>query len=45
MFKVVVGADNEPANRFYGSLGYRHEGRIDVHQGVASNVWVASCHS
>jgi glycosyltransferase involved in cell wall biosynthesis/ribosomal protein S18 acetylase RimI-like enzyme len=43
--KVVVGADNEPANRFYESLGYRHECRIDVHRGETSNVWVASCRS
>jgi glycosyltransferase involved in cell wall biosynthesis/ribosomal protein S18 acetylase RimI-like enzyme len=43
--KVVVGADNEGANRFYERLGFRLIGRIQVHGGSASNVWGIKCPS
>jgi ribosomal protein S18 acetylase RimI-like enzyme len=43
--KVVVGAENESANRFYARLGFREATSIVVHDGVASNVWVAACRS
>lgn len=42
--KVVVGADNEGANRFYEHLGFREAARIKVH-GDPSNVWVIRCTS
>jgi len=38
--KVVVGAGNEGANRFYERIGFRKAGQIDVHAGEPSNVWV-----
>ncbi|MFB3739106.1 MAG: GNAT family N-acetyltransferase [Candidatus Velamenicoccus archaeovorus] len=41
--KVVVGADDRPANRFYERMGFRPAGRIAVHEGVPSNVWVSAC--
>ncbi|MGQ0668512.1 MAG: GNAT family N-acetyltransferase [Actinomycetota bacterium] len=41
--KVVVGADNVGANRFYEGLGFRHAARIAVHGGTPSNVWVIRC--
>ena len=44
-FKVVVGADNEGANRFYERMGLRPAERTAVHDGVASNVWVMACPS
>ncbi|MGH2595280.1 MAG: GNAT family N-acetyltransferase [Actinomycetota bacterium] len=44
-FKVVVGADNDGANRFYDRMGFTSGGRIDVHDGVPSNVWVMTCPS
>jgi ribosomal protein S18 acetylase RimI-like enzyme len=44
-FKVVVGGENLRANRFYEGLGYRLEARTEVHRGVTSNVWVATCPS
>ncbi|UCG60099.1 MAG: GNAT family N-acetyltransferase [Phycisphaerales bacterium] len=37
--KVLVGADNEPANRLYATLGFEPAGQIDSH-GVASNIYV-----
>jgi glycosyltransferase involved in cell wall biosynthesis/ribosomal protein S18 acetylase RimI-like enzyme len=40
--KVVVGADNERANRFYEGLGFLPGGTIAVHRGADSNVWVMS---
>ncbi len=43
--KVVVGADNEAANRLYEGLGFRLERRLEVHRGAASNVWVVGCRS
>ncbi|MCI0633989.1 MAG: GNAT family N-acetyltransferase [Actinobacteria bacterium] len=43
--KVVVGADNEPANAFYERVGFEHRARIAVHDGVASNVWTIRCRS
>ena len=44
-FKVVVGADNRDANRFYERLGFRRAGRTAVHRDVASEVWVMTCPS
>ncbi len=43
--KVVVGAANEGANRFYAKVGFQPAGQIAVHQGTPSNVWIRSCHS
>jgi ribosomal protein S18 acetylase RimI-like enzyme len=43
--KVVVDASNVAANRLYEAVGFRHAREIDVHDGVVSNVWVASCRS
>jgi glycosyltransferase involved in cell wall biosynthesis/ribosomal protein S18 acetylase RimI-like enzyme len=43
--KVVVGTDNEGANRFYHRLGFRHVARIALHRGVPSDVWVIPCRS
>ena len=43
--KVVVDAANVPANRFYDAVGFRHVREICVHDGVTSNVWIASCPS
>jgi glycosyltransferase involved in cell wall biosynthesis/ribosomal protein S18 acetylase RimI-like enzyme len=44
-FKVVVGADNEGANRFYERLGFASAGATFVHDGTPSNVWVMTCPS
>lgn len=44
-FKVVVGAGNAGANRFYERLGYRPARRIQVHEEEPSNVWVMTCPS
>jgi ribosomal protein S18 acetylase RimI-like enzyme len=38
--RVVVGATNEGASRFYERLGFRHAVRISVHRGSPSDVWV-----
>ncbi|HEX2375352.1 MAG TPA: GNAT family N-acetyltransferase [Actinomycetota bacterium] len=43
--KVVVGAANQGANRFYAKVGFREAGRLTVHQGTPSNVWIRSCRS
>jgi glycosyltransferase involved in cell wall biosynthesis/ribosomal protein S18 acetylase RimI-like enzyme len=43
--KVVVGAANLAANRFYAKVGFREAGRLTVHQGTPSNVWIRSCRS
>jgi glycosyltransferase involved in cell wall biosynthesis/ribosomal protein S18 acetylase RimI-like enzyme len=43
--KVVVGADNVGANRFYERLGFRPIGRIQLHGEAASNVWKIPCRS
>jgi glycosyltransferase involved in cell wall biosynthesis/ribosomal protein S18 acetylase RimI-like enzyme len=43
--KVVVGAANEGANRFYAKVGFRPAGQLSVHQGISSNVWIRPCHS
>jgi ribosomal protein S18 acetylase RimI-like enzyme len=43
--KVVVGADNEGANRFYQRLGFRRVARIALHRSVPSHVWVIPCRS
>lgn len=39
--KVVVGASNLDANRFYEQAGFRPHGPVTVHQGTPSNVLVA----
>jgi glycosyltransferase involved in cell wall biosynthesis/ribosomal protein S18 acetylase RimI-like enzyme len=44
-FKVVVGADNVGAGRFYARHGFRFAGQTTVHAGATSNVWVAACPS
>lgn len=38
--KVLVGADNEPANKLYLKCGFEFRGQIDSH-GVMSNIYVA----
>jgi glycosyltransferase involved in cell wall biosynthesis/ribosomal protein S18 acetylase RimI-like enzyme len=43
--KVVVGAANGGANRFYAKVGFRPAGQLSVHQGTPSNVWIMPCHS
>jgi ribosomal protein S18 acetylase RimI-like enzyme len=43
--KVVVGAANQGANRFYAKVGFSHAGHLTVHQGTSSNVWIRSCRS
>jgi glycosyltransferase involved in cell wall biosynthesis/ribosomal protein S18 acetylase RimI-like enzyme len=43
--KVVVGAANLAANRFYARVGFHEAGTITVHQGTPSKVWIRSCHS
>jgi glycosyltransferase involved in cell wall biosynthesis/ribosomal protein S18 acetylase RimI-like enzyme len=43
--KVVVGAANHGANRFYARVGFRPAGHLSVHQGTPSNVWIRPCHS
>ena len=43
--KVVVGADNEAANRFYERIGFRPAAMIAIHEGSPSNVLVAPCRS
>ncbi|HUP18642.1 MAG TPA: GNAT family N-acetyltransferase, partial [Gemmatimonadota bacterium] len=44
-FKVIVGANNVDANKFYASCGYRAAGETAVHDGASSRVWVATCRS
>lgn len=43
--KVIVGAENQGANRFYDSVGFHAAGTISVHRGEDSNVWVIACSS
>lgn len=43
--KVIVGADNQDANRFYERLGSHLRGATNVHRGAQSNVWVMTCPS
>jgi ribosomal protein S18 acetylase RimI-like enzyme len=43
--KVVVGAANQGANRFYAKVGFSPAGHLTVHQGIPSNVWIRSCRS
>jgi ribosomal protein S18 acetylase RimI-like enzyme len=43
--KVMVRAENDPANRFYASRGFREANTIQVHGGKPSRVWVTSCRS
>lgn len=38
--KVLVSADNEPANKLYKSSGFKFHSRLDSH-GVKSNIYVA----
>lgn len=38
--KVVVAAGNAEANRMYEAVGFHRHGRINVHSGEDSNVWV-----
>jgi glycosyltransferase involved in cell wall biosynthesis/ribosomal protein S18 acetylase RimI-like enzyme len=39
--KVVVREENEGANRFYRSLRFRPAGKVVLHDGRPSNVWVS----
>jgi len=39
--KVLVGADNEPANKLYLKCGFELVGQIDNH-GVRSNIYIAA---
>jgi ribosomal protein S18 acetylase RimI-like enzyme len=41
--KVVVGSDNDGANRFYRDLGFTRAAETQVHRGVSSNVMVVAC--
>jgi ribosomal protein S18 acetylase RimI-like enzyme len=43
--RVVVGAANQGASRFYAKLGFTEAGQLIVHQGTPSNVWIRSCRS
>lgn len=43
--KVVVGADNAVANRFYRRIGFEPTARIEVHRGSPSDVLVMSWRS
>jgi glycosyltransferase involved in cell wall biosynthesis/ribosomal protein S18 acetylase RimI-like enzyme len=43
--RVVVGAANQGANRFYAKVGFRRAGQLSVHRGTPSNVWIRPCHS
>jgi len=43
--KVVVGAANQGANRFYAKVGFSPAGHLTVHHGTPSNVWIRSCRS
>jgi ribosomal protein S18 acetylase RimI-like enzyme len=43
--KVVVGAANSGANRFYEKVGFLPAGELSGHQGSPSTVWILSCHS
>jgi glycosyltransferase involved in cell wall biosynthesis/ribosomal protein S18 acetylase RimI-like enzyme len=43
--KVVVAESNQAANRFYERIGFTRRGRIEVHRGTPSAVWVIGCHS
>jgi len=42
--KVLVGADNKPANKLYLRCGFELVGQIDSH-GVTSNIYVAQANS
>jgi glycosyltransferase involved in cell wall biosynthesis/ribosomal protein S18 acetylase RimI-like enzyme len=39
--KVLVREENEPANGFYRSLGFRAARQVVLHDGRPSNVWVS----
>ena len=43
--KVVVGAENAEANRFYERIGFQQRANLFVHDGTPSNVLVFRCHS
>jgi glycosyltransferase involved in cell wall biosynthesis/ribosomal protein S18 acetylase RimI-like enzyme len=43
--KVVVGAENDGANRFYERIGFQHRANLFVHDGTPSNVLVFQCRS
>jgi ribosomal protein S18 acetylase RimI-like enzyme len=43
--KVLVAADNAPGNGLYADMGFHHRGRLALHEGIQSNVWVARCPS
>jgi ribosomal protein S18 acetylase RimI-like enzyme len=43
--KVVVGGDNDPANRLYARAGFQRVGTVVVHTGRLSNMWVKACRS
>lgn len=43
--KVFVAVGNDGANRFYRRSGFRLAGRITVHGGEVSNLWVISSRS
>jgi len=41
--KVVAAQDNDGATSFYARLGFTKLGRITVHRGRSSDVWVIDC--
>jgi glycosyltransferase involved in cell wall biosynthesis/ribosomal protein S18 acetylase RimI-like enzyme len=43
--RVVVGADNERANRFYEGMGFTRRRELAVHDGAASVMWEIECRS
>jgi ribosomal protein S18 acetylase RimI-like enzyme len=43
-FKVLVGANNEPANKLYLMCGFELAGQIDNH-GILSNIYIAQTNS
>jgi glycosyltransferase involved in cell wall biosynthesis/ribosomal protein S18 acetylase RimI-like enzyme len=43
--KVVVGAGNAAGEGLYSALGFERRGAIALHDGAASNVWIAQCPS
>jgi ribosomal protein S18 acetylase RimI-like enzyme len=43
--RVVVGSDNAAGNSLYERAGFVPAGRITVHDGTESRLWVAKCGS